>query len=85
MSISTPQARCNISTHIPSTFILAGVDTTSNALARILHLLALHPDVQDKLRAELVEAQAQYGEKMPYNELSQLPYMDAVCRETMRM
>ncbi|EIW57464.1 cytochrome P450 [Trametes versicolor FP-101664 SS1] len=68
-----------------STFILAGVDTTSNALARILHLLALHPDVQDKLRAELVEAQAQYGEKMPYNELSQLPYMDAVCRETMRI
>lgn len=61
------------------------MDTTSNALARILHLLALHPDVQDKLRAELVEAQAQYGEKMPYNELSQLPYMDAVCRETMRM
>lgn len=61
------------------------MDTTSNALARILHLLALNPDVQNKLRAELVEAQAQYGERMPYNELSQLPYMDAVCRETMRM
>ncbi|KAI0635838.1 cytochrome P450 [Trametes polyzona] len=68
-----------------STFILAGVDTTSNSLARILHLLSIHQDVQDKLRAELVEAQEQYGDKMPYNELSQLPYMDAVCRETMRL
>lgn len=85
MSTSTSQARWGISTHIPSTFILAGVDTTSNAVARILHLLALNPAVQDKLRVELVEAQAQYGEKTPYNELSQLPYMDAVCCETMRM
>lgn len=68
-----------------STFILAGMDTTSNALARILHLLALHPDVQDKLRAELVDAQEQYGDRVPYDELSSLPYMDAICRETMRL
>ena len=32
------------------------MDTTSNALSRIMHQLAQHPTVQDKLRAEIVEA-----------------------------
>ena len=68
-----------------STFILAGVDTTSNALSRVLHLLCMNKDVQAKLRAELREAQEQYGTEIPYDELSALPYMDAVCRETLRL
>ena len=67
------------------TFIIAGVDTTSNSLARILQLLAEHPDVQEKLRRELREAQEQYGDEIPYDELSQLPYLDAVCRDTLRV
>lgn len=70
---------------IRRTFILAGVDTTSNAMARILHLLSLHPEVQDKLRKEIIDAREQYGDNVPYDELSQLPYLDAVCRETLRL
>ncbi|KAH8999015.1 hypothetical protein EDB83DRAFT_899563 [Lactarius deliciosus] len=38
-----------------SAIVLAATDTTSSALSRILHLLALHPDIQDKLRKELKE------------------------------
>ncbi|KAM5545445.1 hypothetical protein V8D89_000483 [Ganoderma adspersum] len=70
-----------------STFTLAGMDTTSNALSRILHLLAQHPDVQDKLRAELIEAQGgpDGDADMSYDELDKLPYLDAVCRETLRV
>ena len=68
-----------------STFILAGVDTTSNALSRTLHLLCQHQDVQDKLRAEIRVAIDQYGMEIPYDELSALPYLDAVCRETLRL
>ncbi|KAI0676047.1 cytochrome P450 [Trametes maxima] len=68
-----------------STLILAGVDTTSNALSRILHLLALYPEVQTQLRAELTEAHENYGEAIPYDDLMQLPYLDAVCRETLRL
>ena len=64
---------------------MAGVDTTCNALSRVLHLLCLHPDGQDKLRAELREAQEQYGRDIPYNELCALPYLDAICRETLRL
>ena len=67
------------------TFILAGMDTTSNALSRIFHLLAAHPDVQEKLRAEIVEAQGGDRSDIPYDDLVKLPYLDAVCRETLRV
>ncbi|KAH9917871.1 cytochrome P450 [Epithele typhae] len=68
-----------------TTFILAGMDTTSNALSRTLQLLAMHPDVQDKLRAEIVEAQGGDGSDIAYDDLLKLPFLDAVCRETLRL
>lgn len=64
--------------------MFAATDTTSSALARILHLLALHPDVQAKLRAELVEALSLEGGDLPYDTLVGLPYLDAVCRSVRR-
>ena len=63
---------------------MAGVDTTSNALSRVLHLLSEHPDVQAKLRSEVQQAQEHYGE-IPFDELMALPYLDAVVRETLRL
>ncbi|PIL33307.1 cytochrome P450 [Ganoderma sinense ZZ0214-1] len=68
-----------------STFIMAGMDTTSNAMSRVLHLLAENPDVQDKLRSELVNARETYGEDIPFDDLMALPYLDAICRETLRL
>lgn len=59
------------------------MDTTSNALSRILHKLAENQDVQDKLRQELLEASAADG--IPYDDLMRLPFLDSVCRETMRV
>ena len=65
------------------------MDTTSNALSRILHLLSQSPSVQEKLRAEILEAQGEAGTdsdaQLPYDDLVKLPYLDAVCRETLRM
>ncbi|KAE9382819.1 cytochrome P450, partial [Gymnopus androsaceus JB14] len=56
------------------------------AMSRILHLLALHPAVQDKLRQEIIEARKErQGENLSYDELVALPYLDAVCRETLRL
>jgi cytochrome P450 len=66
-----------------STFVFAGMDTTSSAIARILHLLAIHQDVQKRLREEIREAQ-KLGQ-MDYDKLVSLPYLDAVCRETLRV
>lgn len=59
------------------------MDTTSSALARILQLLALHQDVQNKLRAEIMAARE--ADDIPYDKLIDLPYLDAICRETLRV
>ncbi|CCM00987.1 uncharacterized protein FIBRA_03035 [Fibroporia radiculosa] len=66
-----------------STLVFAATDTTSNTLARILQILAERPDVQEKLRAEVLDAHA--GESLSYDELDQLPLLDSVCRETLRL
>ncbi|PSR73475.1 hypothetical protein PHLCEN_2v10767 [Hermanssonia centrifuga] len=66
-----------------STLVFAATDTTSNALARTFHLLAEHPDVQEKIRAELLAVGG--NDDIPYDQLVDLPYLDAVCRETLRL
>ncbi|KAF5360936.1 hypothetical protein D9756_005075 [Leucocoprinus leucothites] len=64
----------------------AAMDTTSSALSRILCLLAEHPQVQEKLREELITAKRENGgEELDYDRLVSLPYLDAVCRETLRV
>ena len=69
-----------------SSLTFAATDTTSGALSRIIHLLALHKDVQAKLRQEILEAkQESRGEDLSYDTLVSLPYLDAVCRETLRL
>ena len=62
----------------------AATDTTSNALARIPHILAQHPDVQTKLREEIVAAKQDNG-FLDYSVLESQPYLDVVCRETLRL
>ena len=49
----------------------------------MLHLLALHPDVQEKLREELIEAGA--PAELEFETLDRLPYLEAICRETLRL
>ncbi|RPD74082.1 cytochrome P450 [Lentinus tigrinus ALCF2SS1-7] len=69
-----------------STLTIAAMDTTSNALSMILYLLAKHPSAQARLRQEIVDAQAGGKEsRLGYDDLVSLPYLDAVCRETLRL
>ncbi|KAF8798335.1 cytochrome P450 [Phlegmacium glaucopus] len=64
----------------------AATDTTSGALSRIFHLLALHKDVQEKVRKEIQDAKKENGGKdLSYDTLVSLPYLDAICRETLRL
>lgn len=51
----------------------------------MIEIIAQRPDVEDKLRTEIIEAQEKHGKEIPYDELVALPYLDAFCRETMRM
>lgn len=61
------------------------MDTTSGALTRTIALLGAHPDVQAKLRQEILDARLKSGGVLSYDDLVALPYLDAVCRETLRV
>ncbi|KIK62396.1 hypothetical protein GYMLUDRAFT_41833 [Collybiopsis luxurians FD-317 M1] len=67
------------------TFVFSAMDTTSSAMARTLHLLAKHQDVQEKLRQELKAVASEEQDSVSYENLVSLPYLDAVCRETLRL
>ena len=60
------------------------METTSGALTHTLQMLSEHKDVQDKLRQEIVAARAG-KEYIDFDELMSLPYLEAVCRETLRL
>ncbi|KAK7466301.1 hypothetical protein VKT23_005028 [Stygiomarasmius scandens] len=68
-----------------STLIFAATDTTSTAMSRILDLMSTHPEIQAKLRQEISLAREKAGGDLSYDELTSLPYLDAVCRETLRL
>ncbi|CAE6427945.1 unnamed protein product [Rhizoctonia solani] len=57
----------------------------NSALSRTIDLLAKHQDVQARLRAEVREAYRLYGKNLDYDQLNSLPYLDAVCRESLRL
>ena len=64
--------------------IFAAFETTSGALTHIIHKLAENQDVQERLRKELVAAR-DGRDMIPYDELVALPYLEAICRETLRL
>jgi cytochrome P450 len=66
------------------TFVLAGLSTTATTMSRILHLLATHPDVQERLRSEINDAN-QEGVDLSYEEIMALPILDAIYKETVRV
>ena len=71
------------------TFIFAGHETSSTGLSWTFHLLAKHPEIQDRLRAEIVqakaEAEARGAEQIEPDALAALPLLDAVLRESLRV
>ncbi|KAJ6513338.1 cytochrome P450 [Mycena sanguinolenta] len=66
------------------TLVFAATDTTSSALSRTLHILAQRPDAQEKLRKEIRLAQPEALD-ITYDQVNSLEYLDAVCRETLRL
>lgn len=66
-----------------STLTFGATDTTAGVITRILHLLSAHQDIQCTLRQEIVDANS-HG-NLDYDELVSLPYLDAICRETLRL
>lgn len=65
------------------TLLLAGNETTAMALAWAWYLLAQHPEVDERLYAELETTLA--GRTPTLDDVPQLPYTQMVLEETMRL
>lgn len=61
----------------------AAIDTSSTLLVIILQLLAQRPDVQSKLRQEIIESRQ--GGDLTFDELTNLPYLHGVYCESLRL
>ncbi|KAG6374890.1 cytochrome P450 [Boletus reticuloceps] len=64
------------------TFLVAGHETTSTAITWALYAMTKAPEIQVKLREELLSVDT---ETPSMDELMALPYLDAVVRETLRV
>ena len=64
--------------------LAAGYDTTGSALSWILYDLAMNQNCQDTLYEEISEA-GKDPNKLSYETLQTLPYLDAVIHESLRM
>ncbi len=65
------------------TIFMAGFETTSLSLAWMCHLLATHPEIQSRLRREVIEV---LGEGRPTAaDYLQLRYTEGVVNETLRL
>ncbi len=65
------------------TIMLAGHETTANALTWTFHLLGTHPEIAAALYAELDTVLS--GRRPTVADLANLPYADAVFTEAMRL
>lgn len=63
-------------------FLIAGHETTALTLSWFFHLLAKHPDIQEKIAAELSANNFEFKNSL---SLSQYPYLMATINETMRL
>ncbi|HVT19905.1 MAG TPA: cytochrome P450 [Mycobacteriales bacterium] len=65
------------------TLMLAGFETTANALSWTWWLLDQNPEAADRLRAEI---DATIGDRVPsYDDIARLPYTMATIAETLRL
>lgn len=63
----------------------AGFDSSSLTLAFTLLLLAMYPDIQEKLFNELHSCYDEQNEKNTNERIQQLLYLDCVVKESMRL
>ena len=84
MRATDPQGAPYTELHICNellSILTGGHVTTGMALAWALYEVGRHPDVLDRLRAELIAA----GPEPEPHVLAALPYLSAVCNETIRL
>ena len=59
-------------------FLLAGYESSASTLTFALYELALHPEIQQSLRAEIVQVLSKHGGKLTYDGMQDMSYLDRV-------
>lgn len=67
------------------TIVIAGNETTALSLSYIVLLLAMYPDIQEKVVDELRSVFDTQDEEVKYEHIQKLPYFDRVIKEGMRI
>ena len=66
-------------------FLAAGYETTATTLAWVVYYLSLYPDVQSKLRNEIDEYFPIHNQRIGYESVQKLAYLDMVFCEVSRL
>ncbi|RZC36977.1 p450 domain containing protein [Asbolus verrucosus] len=64
-------------------FFIAGFETTSSTISFTLYELAIHKDIQKKLREEIISVRDKHG-GFTYDALKEMEYLDLCIKETLR-
>lgn len=64
-------------------FFIEGFETSGIVLSFALHALAKNPDVQQRLREELVEAMQRHNNELTFDAMQEVTYLEATVQGTM--
>jgi cytochrome P450 family 6 len=60
------------------TFLVAGYETSASTLTFALYELALHPEIQQSLRAQILQVLSKHDGKLTYDGIQEMSYLDRV-------
>lgn len=66
------------------TFLAAGHETTATSMAWAIYMLCCHPEMQDKLRAEVREHLGTLDRDITNSDIDRMPYLQAFISEIIR-
>jgi len=59
-------------------FLIGSVETSASTLSFTLYERAFHPEIQQILRAEILQVLSRYDGKLTYESIEEMSYMDRV-------
>ncbi|XP_063628842.1 cytochrome P450 6B4-like [Cydia splendana] len=91
--VQSPEKEENISIEITEgliaaqafVFYAAGYETSATTLGFMFMQLALNPEVQEKVAVEIKEVLKRHNDKITYEALQEMTYLERVLNETLRL
>lgn len=65
--------------------IVAGFETSSSTTTYAMYHLAFHPEIQSRLREEIMENLDKHNQEVTYDGINEMSYLEMVVSETLRM